>query len=79
MIVGIVDLSDLVNVIWVSLVAGIGVTCAFGVAILGGTRAIDSSRAGRAPQAATFGVLGSLAMLAVLGSIVFGIVILVET
>jgi hypothetical protein len=30
-------------------------------------------------QAAAFGVLGSLAMLAVVGSIVFGIVILVET
>jgi hypothetical protein len=79
MIAGIVDLSDLVNVIWVSLVAGIGVTCAFGVAILGGTRAIDSSREGRAAQAAAFGVLGSLAMLAVVGSIVFGIVVLVET
>ncbi len=79
MIAGIVDLSDLVNVIWVSLVAGIGVTCAFGVAILGGTRAVDSSREGRVAQAAAFGVLGSLAMLAVVGSIVFGIVILVET
>jgi len=79
MIAGVVDMSDLVSVIWVSLVAGIGVTCAFGVAILGGTRAVDSSREGRVTQAAAFGVLGSLAMLAVVGSIVFGIVILVET
>ncbi len=79
MIAGIVDFTDLVNVIWVSLVAGIGVTCAFGVAILGGTRAVDSSRAGRTVRAAAFGVLGSLAMLTVVGSIVFGIVILVNT
>lgn len=79
MIAAVVDFTDLVNVIWVSLVAGIGVTCAFGVAILGGTRAVDASREGRAVKTAAFGVLGSLAMLTVVGSIVFGIVILVNT
>ena len=37
----IVDTSDLLTVVWTSIVAGIGVTAAFGFAILGAGRAVD--------------------------------------
>jgi hypothetical protein len=74
MIGTIVDTGDLLEVIWVSLVAGVGVTTAFGLAILGGTRALDFGREGRPGEAALFGALGALALAAVVAAIVFGLV-----
>jgi hypothetical protein len=74
----IVDTGDLVQVIWTSLAAGIGVTAAFGVAILGGSRAVESGRDGRLPEAAVFAALGICALAAVVAAIAFGIVVLVE-
>jgi hypothetical protein len=78
MIGAIVDVGDLLQVVWVSLAAGIGVTAAFAVAIVGGTRAIELGRDGRAAEAAIFGVAGVVALVAVAAAIVFGIVVLVN-
>jgi len=74
----IVDSGDLVRVIWVSLVAGIGVTAVFGFAILGGTRAMEHGRDGRPIEATLFGVVGAVAMAAVIAAIVLGIIALVN-
>jgi len=60
------------------LVAGIGVTAAFGFALLGATRALELGRDGRVGEATLFGVLGAVAMAAVVAAIVFGIVVLVN-
>jgi hypothetical protein len=64
-------------VIWVSLVAGVGVTAAWGFALLGATRALEVGREGRVAEAAIYGVVGVAGVVAVLGAIVFGIVILI--
>jgi hypothetical protein len=74
----VVDWDALLTVVWASLAAGIGVTAAFGFAILGGTRAIEFGRDGRAIEAALFAVVGVLGLATVLGAIVYGIVILSE-
>ncbi len=47
MIASIVDTQALLEVIWVSLVAGIGVTAVYGVAIVGASRAVDAGAARR--------------------------------
>ena len=52
MIATIVDWDALLQVIWVSLVAGVGVTAAYGFAILGASRALESGRDGRPAEAA---------------------------
>lgn len=78
MIASVVDTELLVEVVWVSLVAGIGVTAAFGFALLGATRALELGRDGRVGEATLFGVLGAVAMAAVVAAIVFGIVVLVN-
>ena len=72
----IVDWDALLTVIWASLVAGIGVTAAFGFAILGGVRAVDLRRDGRVVEATLFGVVGVVGLVVVVGAIVFGIVVL---
>jgi hypothetical protein len=74
----IVKVHDLVQVVWVSLVAGIGVTAAFALAILGATRAVDLSRSGRSAGAVVFGALCSLALAAVAAAVAFGIVIMLN-
>lgn len=74
----IVDTGDLLEVAWVSLVAGIGVTASYGVAILGATRAVDLSREGRPGEAAMFAVLLVVALAAVGAAVVFGIVVMTQ-
>ena len=44
---GVTDWDALLEVIWVSLVAGIGVTVAFAFGLLGTTRWVDLNRRGR--------------------------------
>jgi hypothetical protein len=76
MIASIVDTEALLTVIWVSLLAGIGVTAAYGFAILGAVRALELGRAGRAGEAAIFGVVGVLGAATTIAAIVFGIFVL---
>jgi hypothetical protein len=72
-IASIVDTHDLLEVIWVSIVAGIGLTAVYGVVIVGATRAADYGRRGATAGAVLFGALGIVAMVVVLAAIVFGI------
>jgi hypothetical protein len=72
----IIDTGDLVKVIWVSLVTGVGVTAVFGLAIVGGTRALEHGRDGHPVEATLFGVVGAVAMATVVAAIVLGIIVL---
>jgi hypothetical protein len=71
-----VDWDALVQVIWSSILAGIGVTAAFGIAIVGATRAVDLRRNGQGAAAIAAGAVGVLALAVVGGAIVFGIVVM---
>jgi hypothetical protein len=72
----VVDWDALLQVIWVSLVAGVGVTAAWAFGIVGGTRALEHGRDGRTAEAVVYGAVGVIGVAAVVGAIVFGIVIL---
>jgi hypothetical protein len=72
----VVDWGGILEVIWASLLAGVGVTAAFGFTILGATRASELSREGKALSAGLYGVLGVVAFAAVVASVVFGIVVM---
>jgi hypothetical protein len=74
----IVDWDALLTVVWASLAAGIGVTAAYGLVILGGTRALELTRDGRVGEAVLFGVVGVAGVVTVVVAIVFGIVVLSE-
>jgi hypothetical protein len=74
----IIDWDALLTVIWASLLAGIGVTAAYGLVILGAARAVELGRDGRVVEATLFALLGALGLAAVLAAIVFGIVVLTE-
>jgi hypothetical protein len=74
----IVDWDAMLTVVWASVAAGIGVTAAYGLVILGTTRAVDLSREGRVGEAVLFGVVGAVGIVTVFAAIVFGIVVLSE-
>lgn len=76
MIATVVDWDALLQVIWVSLVAGVGVTAAWGFALLGTTRALESGRNGRAAEGVVYGVVGVVGLATVVAAIIFSIVIL---
>jgi hypothetical protein len=74
----VVDWDALLQVIWVSLVAGVGVTAAWAFAIVGATRALEQGRNGHLGVAVAYGTIGMLGLATVLGAVVFGIVILAD-
>jgi hypothetical protein len=74
----IIDWDALLTVVWASVAAGVGVTAAFGFAILGATRAVDLGREGRVGEATLFAIVGAMGVAVVIGAIAFGIVVLSE-
>jgi hypothetical protein len=72
----VVDWDALLQVVWVSLIAGVGVTGAWAFAIVGATRSLEYGRDGRTGEALLYATIGVVGFAAVLGAIVFGIVIL---
>ena len=76
MIATVVDWDALLQVIWVSLLAGVGVTAAWAFALLGATRALENGRDGRVAEAVVYGAVGVAGFAAVIAAVVFGIVIL---
>ena len=72
----IVDWDALLTVVWASMAAGIGVTAAYGLVILGTARAVELSRDGRVGEAVVFGAVGAVGILTVFAAIVLGIVVL---
>jgi hypothetical protein len=74
----IVDWDALLTVVWASVAAGVGVTAAYGLVILGITRAVELGRQGRAAEALLFAVVGAVGIVTVIGAIALGIVVLSE-
>ncbi len=72
----VVDVGDIVSVIWTSLVAGIGVCAIFSLAIIGFARTMDMQREGHAFAAGAYAVLTLLAFGAVLAVAGFGVVVM---
>ena len=76
MIATVVDWDAILQVIWVSLLSGVGVTAAWAFALLGWTRALEHGRDRRAGEALIYGAVGVAGLAVVLGAVVFGILIL---
>jgi hypothetical protein len=72
----IVETKELLETVIASLIAGVGVTAVFSVAIWGGARFVDFSRDGRPVAAAAAVAVGVLALATTLAAVVFGIVVM---
>jgi hypothetical protein len=70
----VVDWNALLDVVWASLVGGVGVTIAYAIFILGATRAVDLRRDGHALAAVAYVAVAGLAFATVVAAVVLGIV-----
>ena len=76
LVASIVDWNDMLQVIWVSFAAGLGVTVVFTLALLGATRFVDFRRDGRMVEATVFGVVAVVASAGVAAAVVLAIVVM---
>jgi hypothetical protein len=74
----ILQTTDLLETVLASLIAGVGVTATFAVAIWGGARFVDLSRGGRPLAAGAAAAVGALALAMTLAAVVFGIVVMMS-
>lgn len=72
----IVETKDLLQTIAASLIAGIGVTVVFSIAIWGAARFVDLNRNERPLAAGAAATLAGLALALTLASVAFGIVVM---
>jgi hypothetical protein len=71
-----VDWGTLGEVIVFSAVAGVGVTLAYSLAILGATRFAEAQRARREGQAIGWALLGVVGFAVTIAAVVFGIIVM---
>ena len=70
--------GDILEVIWVSLLAGIVVTVAYSLLIFGGARWAEARRNGASGSAIGWAGLATVAFLAFAGTVVFGVHIMLS-
>jgi hypothetical protein len=74
--IALVDTEALGETVLAAIVAGIGVTLVFSIAIMGAARFAEESRGGRRGAAAAFGAMAAVAAVAFVALIVFGLVVM---
>ena len=73
-----IDFHALGQVIWVSLVAGVGVTVLFSLVIFGADKAADARREGQDGQALAYGALAVAAMVVFSVAVVLGVIVMLR-
>jgi hypothetical protein len=58
-----IELGQLVRVVWVSLLSGVGITCAYSFVVLGSARSLQARRAGDSGTALRYATLAAVMLL----------------
>ncbi|MGI8557590.1 MAG: hypothetical protein ACR2ND_04670 [Solirubrobacteraceae bacterium] len=74
----IVDTGALLRLLYTSLLAGVGTTVIFSLAVYGATRAADMRRARRPQAAAVYLGVAAFSLLATLGAVLYGLVLVAQ-
>ena len=74
----VIDFHALGQVVWVSLVAGVGACVLFSLVIWAADKAGDARRSGQDGQALVYGVLGVTAMLVFSAAVIFGVIVMLN-
>jgi hypothetical protein len=73
MIAFAVELRQLFEVVWVSALAGAGITTCYALVVLGAGRMAEAQRAGRTREAFAYGALAAVFLLVFAGGVAFGV------
>lgn len=74
----VVETEELLQTVAASVVAGVGITVVFSIAIWGAARFVDLSRSERPMAAGAAGAVGALALTATLAAVVVGILVMMS-
>ena len=74
----VVETKELLETVVASLVAGVGITAVFSVAIWGAARFVELSRGDRPVAAGAAATLGLLAVAVTLGAVAVGIIVVAD-
>ena len=74
----VVDAHDLLQVVWVSLSAGVALVTAASLGILGAARAATERREGRTLAASLYAALAIAAALVCAGGVVLGVAVMLS-
>jgi hypothetical protein len=72
----VIDVGDLVSVVWTSFVAGIGVCAIFSLAIFGFARASDMRREGNAMAQGAYLLMMLVAFSTVMAVVIYGVIVM---
>ena len=78
MLATVVETKELLQTVVAALIAGVGVTTVFSVVVFSATRVADFIRAERPLAAFAIGTLMAAAGLAMIASIVFGLIVMTQ-
>jgi hypothetical protein len=70
--------ADLAEVVWVSLLAGIGITAVYSLVIYTSGRSADARREGDGTAAAVFAALAILAFALFMAGVIIGVTIMLK-
>ena len=78
MTLAVVEIGQIFEVIWVSLVAGVGITAAYSFVVLGTSRSAEARRVGRGGAAMAYGALALVFLALFIGVVVLGVQIMLS-
>jgi hypothetical protein len=73
-----IEWDKLFEVVWVSMLAGIGVTGFYSLIIYGGSRAAEARRAGNGGAATAYGALAIFSFAVFAAGLIFGVAIILS-
>jgi predicted membrane channel-forming protein YqfA (hemolysin III family) len=76
MTTAVIDAHLLLKVLYTSLLAGVGVSVVFAIAVLGLVRSSDARREERPTAAASYALLGAVGLILSAALVVFGLILL---
>jgi hypothetical protein len=68
-----IDVGQIAEVVWVSLLAGVGITGAYSLIVLGGARSLQARRSGQAAAAAVYAGLAVLMFCMFAAAVAYGV------
>jgi hypothetical protein len=74
----VVEVGQIFEVIWVSLLAGVGITVAYSFVVLGTSRSAEARRVGRSGAAMAYGAMALVFLGVFIAMIVLGVQIMLS-
>jgi hypothetical protein len=68
-----IDAGQIAEVIWVSLLAGVGITGAYSLVVLGSARSLQARRSGRAFASVAYAGLAAVVFCLFAGAVIYGV------